>query len=149
MPLLDRHDRVPVEVGIGGGLEIAELGQRGLQLGDILAVAHALLKRAPGGDRAVEQVRVVAGDRVHVRSLGEGRAGRGQGGDNAFEGALECVGVSVVEVSLDSGLPHQVSLRDGLRRAVKGLGGLGVCVGARAGGQAQRADRQDRECRGA
>ena len=66
LPLLDRRDRVPVEVGVGGGLEVAELGQRGLQLGNVLAVAHALLERAPGWGCAVEQVRVVAGDRIHV-----------------------------------------------------------------------------------
>ena len=145
LPLLDGRDRVPVEVGVGRGLKVAELRQGGLQLGDVLAVAHALFKRAPGRGGAVEQVRVIAGDRVHVRSLGEGRARRGQGGHNALEGALEGVGVGVVERSLDGGLPYQVALRDGRRRPVKGLGSFGVRVGARAGGQGQRADREDCE----
>ena len=66
LPLLDRRDRIPVEVGVGGGFEVAELRQRGLQLSHVLTVAHALLERAPDGGGAVEQIGVVPGDRVHV-----------------------------------------------------------------------------------
>ena len=93
----------------------------------------------------MEQVGVVAGHRVDVRSLREGRAGRGQGGDDAVEGALERVGVGILEGSLDGGLPHQVSALDRRGGPVERLGRVGSRVRARAGRQRDSGEDQHRE----
>ena len=146
LPLLDRDNGVPVEMPIRSLLEVAQSGQGGLQLDDVLAVAHALFKGSPGGNRAVEQVGVRTAHRVNVVALSQRRAGRGQRGDDAVKGALLHVGVRVAQITLHGRLPHQVAALNRRSRPIERLRRVGSRTRSLAGGHRQRADRE--ECRG-
>ena len=91
---------------------MTHLPQDGLELGDVLAVAHARLEGAPGGHAAPEQVGGLVPHLVQALPGVDDGAGGRQLGDDALEAGAHRVGVGEAQGLLGAGLALQVPAGD-------------------------------------
>ena len=91
---------------------MTHLPQGGLELGDVLAVAHARLEGAPGGHAPPEQVGGLVPHLVQALPGVDDGAGGRQLGDDALEAGAHRVGVGEAQGPLGTGLALQVPAGD-------------------------------------